>query len=172
MKKEIKALIISFFVTSGFVGCRQSDTNHLITVYNYIPKENKLTPFLVKSPTANPEMLITMGTLTDRYYFFSTIKKEFNFTTGRGFPIADLMYDSQENAVFKPAVINGDYVKRKKVDMTSHPINSEIAAFQNLEAYQLVEAHKKDELKGHLKEIAEKLNEGSNPVILIMKYKK
>jgi hypothetical protein len=81
------------------------------------------------------------------------------------------MYDRQENAVYERTVINGDFVKRKEVDMTSHPVNRDIAAFQNLEAYRLVDAYKKDELKGHLKEIAAKLNEGSNPVIMIMKYK-
>lgn len=137
------------------------------TVYNYIPKENKLIPFLAKKPTVDPEIFLTMGTLTDRYYFFITMKKEFDFTKGRGFPISDLMYDRQENAVYDRTVINGDFVKREKVDMTSHPVNSGIAAFQNLEAYQLVESYKKDELKGHLKEIAAKLKEGSNPVIMV-----
>lgn len=140
------------------------------TVYNY-SKENKLTPFLVKSPTANPEILLTMGTLTDRYYFIQTIKSEFDFSKGRGFPLADIMYDRQEKAVFKPSVLNGDFVGKRRVDMTSHPVNDEIAAFQNLEAYRLVEAYKKGELKGHLKEIAAKLKEGSNPVIMVMKYK-
>ncbi len=142
------------------------------TVYNYIPKKNKLIPFLVKKPTVDTEVFLTMGTMTDQYYFMQTMKKEFDFTKGRGFPIADLMYDRQENAVFKPAVINGDYVKRKKVDMTSHPINSGIAAFQKLEAFQLVEAYKNDGLKGKLKEIAAELSEESNPVIMVMKYKK
>ena len=142
------------------------------TVYNYIPKENKLIPFLAKKPTAGPEIFLTMGTLTDRYYFFLTMKKEYDFTTGRGFPISELMYDRQENAVYDYTVINGDFVKRKRVDMTSHPVNGEIAAFQNLEAYQLVEAYKKDGLKGRLKEIAAELIEGSNPVIMVMKYKK
>ena len=142
------------------------------TVYNYVPKENKLIPFLVKNPTTDPEIFLTMGTLTDRFYFMRTMKKVFDFTKGRGFPTNDLMYDRQEDAVFKPAVINGDYVKRKTVDMTSHPVNSEIAAFQIIEAYQLVEAYKNDELKGKLKDIAAKLDEGSNPVIMVMKYKK
>jgi hypothetical protein len=142
------------------------------TVYNYIPKENKLIPFLAKKPTVDPEIFLTMGTLTDRYYFFITMKKEFDFTKGRGFPISDLMYDRQENVVFNPAVINSDYVKRKTVDMTSHPVNSEIATFQNIEAYQLVETYKNDGLKGKLKEIATELKEGSNPVIMIVKYKK
>jgi hypothetical protein len=131
-----------------------------------------LIPFLVKTPTTDPEIFLTMGTITDRFYFMTTIKKVFDFTTGRGFPIADLMYDKKENAVFKPAVLNGDFVKKQKVDMTSHPLNGEIASFQTLEAYQLVEAYKNDELNGKLKEIAAELNEGSNSVIMVMKVKK
>lgn len=142
------------------------------TVYNYLPEENKLVPFLTKMPTVDPVVFLTMGTLTDRYYFMQTIKKVFDFTKGRGFPINDLMYDRQEDAVFKPTVINSDFVKRQTADMISHPVNSEIAAFQNLEAYQLVEAYENNELKGKLKEIAAELAEGSNPVIMVMKYKK
>lgn len=142
------------------------------TVYNYVPQKNKLIPFLVKSPTTNPEIFLTMGTLTDRYYFMQTIKAVFDFSKVKGFPIKDLMYDKQENAIFDPIIINGDYVKRKRVDMTSHPLNSEIATFQNIEAYQLVKAYKNGELKGKLKEIAVGLNEESNPVIMVMNYKK
>ena len=82
------------------------------------------------------------------------------------------MYDRQKNAVFNPTVINGDFVKRKTVDMTSHPVNREIATFQNFEAYKLVETFKNDGLKGKLKEIAAELNEESNPVIMVVKYKK
>jgi hypothetical protein len=142
------------------------------TVYNYIPKENKLIPFLVKKTTNNPFIFLTMGTLTDRYYFFITTKKEFDFTKGRGFPVTGLMYDKQENAIFEPTVINDDYIKSKSADMTSYPVNNELAAFKTLQAYRLVEAYKKDELKGKLKEIAAGLSEGSNPVIMVMKYKK
>ncbi|MFW6327926.1 MAG: 6-bladed beta-propeller [Bacteroidota bacterium] len=140
------------------------------TVYNYLPKKNKLTSFLVKSPASNPEILLTMGTITERYYFFTTMKKVFDFSTGRGFPVTELMYDKQENAVYDCTVINGDFVKRKTVDMNSHPVNNEIAAFQTIDAYQIVEAFKNDGLKGRLKEIAAGLNEESNPVIMVMKY--
>ena len=52
------------------------------------------------------------------------------------------------------------------------PINHEIASWYSLEAYQLVESYNKGELKGILKEIASKLNEDSNPVIMLIKYKK
>ena len=43
------------------------------TVYNYVSKENKLCPFLVKTPSENPEILLTMGAVTERYYFMQTI---------------------------------------------------------------------------------------------------
>ncbi|MDR1200652.1 MAG: 6-bladed beta-propeller [Tannerellaceae bacterium] len=142
------------------------------TVYNYISKENKLSPFLVRIPSKKPEIFLTMGTLTDHYYFMQTIEKVFDFTTGRGFPTTDLMYDKQENAVFNVTVFNGDCVKKQKVDMTSHPINDKIATYQTLTANQLVEAYENDLLKGKLKEIAAELNDESNPVIMLMKYKK
>lgn len=141
------------------------------TVYNYISSENNLQPFIAKQPTTDPEVFLKMGTLTDQYYFFSTVKIEFNFSTGRGFPISDLMYDKQENAVFEPVIINADYLKKQTEDMTSHPVNGEVAAFQIIEAFQLVEAYKKDELTGKLKEIAAELDEESNPVIMAMKEK-
>lgn len=141
------------------------------TVYNYIPEENKLSPFLVRTSSKDPEIFLTLGTLTNRYYFMKTIKKVFDFTTGRGFPNTDLMYDKQENAVFNATVFNSDFVKKQKVDMTSRPINDKIATYQIFAANELVEAYGKDELKGELKEVAAKLNEESNPVIMLVKYK-
>lgn len=142
------------------------------TVYNYNSSTNQLTPFLVKDPTENPDIFLSVGTLTDRYYFFETVKKVFDFKTRRGFPTSSLMYDRQEKSVYKSSVINGDFVKKQGVNMTSKPLNRKIATYQNIEAYKLVEALKNDGLKGKLKEIAAKLNENSNPVIMIMKYKK
>lgn len=142
------------------------------TVYNYTPKENKLSPFLVKTPSNDPEILLTMGTVTDRYYFMQTIEKVFDFTTMKGFPITNLMYDKLENAIFNATVLNDDCLKKQQVDMTSNPVNGEIATFQALTAYQLVELYKNNELKGNLKEIAAELNEESNPVIMLVKSKK
>ena len=52
------------------------------------------------------------------------------------------------------------------------PLNDEIASWQILEAYQLVEDYEKGKLKGKLKEIASKLDKEDNPVIMLIKYKK
>ncbi len=142
------------------------------TVYNYVSRENKLCPFLVKTPSENPEILLTMGAVTERYYFMQTVQKVFDFDKRRGFPTISVVYDKQENAVFDAIVRNGDFAKLQSVDMVSHPINSdEIAAFQTLAANQLVEIYENNELKGRAKEIAAGLNEESNPVVLLYKYK-
>lgn len=142
------------------------------TIYKYIPKENKLSPFLVTTSTMDTEMFLTMGTLTDRYYFMQTIKKVFDFTTGRGFPIDNIMYDKQENTVFSVSVLNDDFLKKGIVDMGSRPVNDEIATFQSIAANQIVEAYENNELKGRLKEIATGLDEESNPVIMLVKSKR
>ena len=47
-----------------------------------------------------------------------------------------------------------------------------VATYQNLAADRLVEAYADNKLKSPLKEIAEKLNEESNPVVMLIKYKK
>ena len=55
------------------------------TVYRYRPADGSLHPVLAKKPTADPEVLLTMGVMTERYWFVQTIEKEFDFATGRGF---------------------------------------------------------------------------------------
>ena len=50
--------------------------------------------------------------------------------------------------------------------------NDKIVFSVTLDAYQLVEAYEKGELKGKLKEIAAKLDEEDNPVIMLVKHKK
>lgn len=53
------------------------------TVYSYRPDNNQLNPFIVKQSSGEPEVLITMGPVTDRYYFFKIIEKKFDFSKGR-----------------------------------------------------------------------------------------
>ena len=50
--------------------------------------------------------------------------------------------------------------------------DDEIAFVQRLEAPDLVEANENGELKGKLKEIASTLDEESNPVLMLARYKK
>jgi hypothetical protein len=89
------------------------------------------------------------------------------------FPRINLMYDRQESAIYRVTVHNDDFSTHNvnMGDTRFRPISHEVAFFKKFEAYQLVEAYENNELRGKLKEIASKLNEESNPVIMIVTHK-
>ena len=143
------------------------------TIFSYSHDHN-MKPFIRRTPSIqsmNLEVFL-MGILTDRYYFMETVKKIYDFVAQTGFPSTELMYDKQEQAFFEYNVYNSDYFNNKQVNMISRPVNDEIATYQILEAYQLVEDYEKGLLKGRLKEIAAELDAEDNPVIMIAKHKK
>lgn len=151
------------------------------TIYSY-SSDHQLRPFIVRIPSIQsmePEVFLFPGVLTDRYYFMQIVKKEFNFEMNSGFPKKDLVYDKSENKFFEYVAYNNDFINRNPVNLAFEltplvyePVNSEIAFAQKLDAADLVQALVNGELKGKLKEVASKLSEEDNPVIMIAKYKK
>ena len=146
------------------------------TVFTLLP-DFSLRPFIVRTPTIQsmePEVMLILRVLSDRYLFFETVKNEYNFNTRTGFQKTYLMYDKQEKAFSGYNVYNGDYSTRKEINlMALIPVSHEIGSWQPLEAYQLVEDYKAGRLKeGKLKEIASKLDAEDNPVIMLIKHKK
>jgi hypothetical protein len=145
------------------------------TVYTLLP-DYSLRPYLVRTPpiqSMDPEIFLMLRFFSDRYIFMETIKNVYDWDTSRGFPKTFMMYDKQEKAFSGYNVYNGDYTTKKEIYMNwLRPVNHEIESWQPLEAHQLVESYKKGELKGKLKEIAAKLNEDDNPVIMLIKHKK
>ena len=146
------------------------------TIYNY--SDDNIRPFIIRTPsiyTMDPEVFLFVTAADNRYYFMQTMKKEIDLNTFKGFPTNDLVYDRQEKALFECTIYNDDFTNKKEVSLKPAPgrtNNREIAACIALDASGLIEAYQKNELKGHLKEIASTLNEESNPVIMLMKYKK
>jgi len=145
------------------------------TIYTFLP-DYSLLPFLVRTPpiqSMDPGIFLLLRVLSDRYYFIETIRNEYDISTGRGFPRTFFMYDKQEKSFFGYNVYNGDYSTKKEIYMNElQPVNHEIEAWKPLEASQLVEDYKNGILKGRLKEIASKLKEDDNPVIMLVKHKK
>lgn len=147
------------------------------TIYDY-SLDGSLNPIIVRTPSIlsmNPEVFLFPTVITDRYYFMQTMKKEMNLTTFKGFPGVDLVYDKQENSVFECTVYNDDFLNKQPVALgqkSGDVVNQEIATCVHLNAFDLVEALEKEELKGELKEIAMNLDEESNPVIMLIKHKK
>ena len=145
------------------------------TIYTFMPNKT-LRPFIVRTPSVksmDPEVVLILRLLSDRYYFMETVKNEFNFESNTGFSKTYLMYDNQERSLFRYTVYNGDFTIKKEMYMSLlRPANDENESWQRLDAPQLVEAFQVGALKGRLKEIASTLNEESNPVIMLIKPKK
>ena len=140
------------------------------TIYRLLP-DNGMIPLIVRTPSIqsmNPEVFLSLELLTERYFFMRATEKNGKFLNGYvSFPQTPLVYDKQENAIFEYSVYNGDFSNKQRIGI-GEPVNSEIAFWRRLEAYQLVESYAKGELKGRLKEIAAGLDAESNPVIMLV----
>ena len=173
---------VSNFTGTSIVPCQNSWilTNYSNdTVFRYLPN-HQLIPFMVRTPSIQsgrtPEAYLSLGILTELYYFLRTEKAEPEVrgsTAEMIFPTTDLLFDRQEKAIYEYSVYNDDYIKKITVNMSRTAINDEIAFWQKIEAYALIDAYKNGELKdGKLKEIAAKLDAEDNPVIMLVKHKK
>ena len=155
---------------NGYVLVEQSSD----TVYQY-HFDHSIVPILVRTPvirSMDPEVFLFLSIITDHYYFMETVKKAYDFSSGSGFFVKNLMYDTQKKAIFEYKVYNDDYSEKRVVNMKTTPVNKEIASWQSMEISQLITDHRKGKLKGQLMEIASQLDEESNPVIMLIKHKK
>ncbi|GHT10475.1 hypothetical protein FACS189426_10740 [Bacteroidia bacterium] len=145
------------------------------TVYTFLP-DYSLRPFIVRTPSIqsmDPGVFLMLSFFSDRYYFMETVKNVYDWNTREGFPSTYFMYDRQEKAFFGYTVYNGDYSTPKEFHISvTRSVNHEIESWYPLQSYQLVESYRNGELKGKLKDIAAKLDEDSNPVIMLIKHKK
>lgn len=136
-----------------------------------------MQPVIERTPTIQtmtPGVFLYPAVLTDRYCFMQTVKAEWDWGTNSGHKRTNLVYDKQENKIYEYEMHNADMTKKQSVIMTSEVTigNNEIALVHKLEAPDLVEAHEKGQLKGPLKEVAATLDEESNPVLMVVKYRK
>lgn len=139
------------------------------TIYSYSP-DRGLKPFIVKTPatkTMDTEIFLFPWVLLDDYYFMQIYTKAYNV------PEINIMFDKKTGAICEYEMYNDDFTNKQPVSMIGRiGYNGDVIFWDTIEAYILVEAYKKGELKGRLKEIAATLDEESNPVIMLAKQKK
>ncbi len=149
------------------------------TIYTYSASRG-LMPLIVRTPPVNemdPEVFLFPTIFTDRYVFMQAVERSFNFGVDKDVPRTNLIYDKTEQTAYEGEVINRDFEGMPVNLWFAHRVimefnDDEIAFATRLEAPDLVEALNDGKLRGPLKEIASRLDEEDNPVILIAKYKK
>lgn len=141
-----------------------------------ISQDYSLSLFMARTPSIQsmkPAVFLLPCIFTDRYHFMETITMEANLLRNEGFPKTQLVYDKKENSLFEYTMLNNDFPEKGPVNFTmQETTNSEIAFWQKMEPHELIEAYAKGQLKGKLKDIAAELQEDSNPVIMLVKYRK
>ena len=149
------------------------------TIYTYSASRG-LMPLIIRTPPVNemdPEVFLFPTIFTDRYVFMQAVERSFNFGVDKDVPRTNLIYDKTEQTAYEGEVINRDFEGMPVNLWFAHRVimefnGGEIAFATRLEAPDLVEALNDGKLRGPLKEIASRLDEEDNPVILIAKYKK
>ena len=145
------------------------------TIYTLMP-DCSLRPFIAKTPpvhTMNPEFYLILKLVSDRYYFMESIKNVYDFRKEEGFPKTYFVYDTQEKDFFSYIIYNGDYSDKRDLYMVMFtPINAKGELWATIDAFELCRDYKKGKLKGKLKDIAAKLGEDDNRVIMLVKPKK
>lgn len=145
------------------------------TIYSY-DTDGNASPLIVRSPSIHgmdPQVFLYPTILTDRYYFLRAQKKEFDLETMKGFPTQILLYDTQEKKLVEYTLTNADMEDGPSINFYSiRPLGCDALGALTLQAPDLVEARKAGKLKGELQNITERLDEESNPVIVLLEEKR
>lgn len=180
--KEIETPIVTkdgMVVTPGFSQTAPYSNGWLFTrassntIYRHL-SNGDLVPLIIRTPSIHSmdsKLFLFPTVVTDRYYFMRILSKEFDFEKLKEFSTTDLVYDTQENAIFEYRVCNNDFSNKRQVSFGTKLLNQDVLFCQAFNASDLIEANEKGELKGKLEEMAGRLNEDSNPVLMMATLK-
>ena len=145
----------------------------LDTVYSY--KENLLTPIAVrKNRMKSEDVPIVAGieAITDKYYLWYAFEKDIKKTI---WPDWTYLQDRRTGKCIQTKLVDKN-ITDKKHRFRSRPSANGYTVpkhhiIQYYPAYVLIELLEEGKLQGELKEIASKLTEEDNPVIMLAKFK-
>lgn len=153
------------YILSAFA----SDTTWLLT------SEMKKEPIGVRTPSVLsmevPKFLLPIKN-TPNYYFMYAVERS------EEYPVDMYMIDKNSNQIYwlKNMLKNKDCINHEvDLDLSGRICDANIPtdlSIQALGALGLIKANEDGRLSGKLKEIADNLDEGDNPVLMIMKFKK
>ena len=145
----------------------------LDTVYAY--RNNQLTPIAVRQNQFKNNgipLTTSLEIITDKYYLWHSVEKNFKKTV---LPDKFLLQDRRTGKCIQTKLVDQNITDKKfrfrreaSANLHTVPKNH---ALQYYPAYKLIELNEAGKLQGELKEIASKLTEEDNPVIMLAKFK-
>lgn len=145
----------------------------LDTIYAF--DKGVLHPLLVKTlsvGTMDPCWIPYVTLKSKRYTFISAYERPNGIPqTGIVFT-RDLVYDHNTGEIYKYSFVNNDYADHLEISIKT--LTGELPknyGMNSLSAFRLVKAYKEGKLQGKLKEVASRLDEEDNPVLMLVKFK-
>lgn len=145
------------------------------TVYSY--KQNNLSPIAIRKNRIKGNdvpIIATIDAITDKYIIWFAIEKDMKKTV---LPDRTYLQDRQTGACIQTKICDANITDTKhrfssnlRMTANNHTVPSN-HILQIYPAYELIELNGDGKLKGELKEIASKLTEEDNPVIMLAKFK-
>lgn len=141
-----------------------------------INTSKELQPLYIQTPSRasmDPQLILYPAANTRDHLFFYTVEKKFDDNTRKGFEEKYIMYEKNTKAFFEPEIYNADYVSEKVVNpfITTFSDGKSMTYVKVLNTIDLIDSYEKGDLKGELKEIASRLDEEDNPVLMVITYK-
>ena len=143
------------------------------TLYRNLSGKETIIPTVIRTPSISEtkeHIYLFPKAITNRYYLMQTVAIQSSENRSN----TDLVYDNTDHSISRYTLYNRDFT-HKKVSLSGLHVNNAsnypIVAYPTLEAPDLVEAYQAGKLQGRLKEIAAKLDEEDNAVIMLVKYK-
>jgi len=152
------------------------------TIFSYSDR-GELVPLFIRTPSVWDEALIetSIEMKIKQLLFISAIPmgseylKEMINKRGLGaFKIdgVDLMFDLKSREIFIPEISNSHSASGfANYSSNEADIAVEDVSVSLINSYQLIESLNKGELSGPLKEVAERINEDDNPVLMVIRFK-
>jgi len=146
----------------------------------YVYRDDHLIPLTVRrnhTSENNIPILATVDVMTGRYLLWYTIVKDIDVKNNHVSDPVTYLYDRFTNEYCRVDLVNRDVVSATNIPAfqmrlsANYHVVPENYAIQYYPAEKLIELNGQGKLKGELKEIASKLNDEDNPVLLIAKFK-
>jgi len=164
----------------GYVSLLMSPVARFGSDTAYVYRDDHLIPLTVRrnhTSENNIPILATVDVMTGRYLLWYTIVKDIDVKNNRVSDPVSYLYDRFTNEYCRVDLVNRDVVSATNIPAfqmrlsANYHVVPENYAIQYYPAEELIELNGQGKLKGELKEIASKLNDEDNPVLLIAKFK-
>lgn len=152
----------------------------LDTVYNFQDSIFKPIAVRLNHYEGDIPILATVDIMSDRYLFWYTVKKDIDLKNNHIPDPVTYLFDKHTGECFKAGITNKDGVSsddyatklqfKYRLSGNLHVLPKN-CAMQAYPADFLIEQYQAGKLSGKLKEIASKLKEEDNPVLILAKFK-